>query len=94
MRLNDGLPVWHVSVSIQDLDGPIHAPTEVEQRAVRFLDGVGRRDGEWWVFSEARIGHLRVGITKAEVLFMWPDGEPPRATTDAGDSGIYRERTA
>lgn len=93
MRLNDGLPVWHVSVSAQDRDGPVLASIEVEQRAVELLEGVGRRDGEWWLFSQKRVGHLRVGITEGEALLMWPDTTPPQAITDAGESGVYRQRT-
>ncbi len=94
MNLNDGLPVWHASVSIQNpSSGPIHAPHESEMVAIRLLDGVGRDDGEWWVFSEGRVGHLRVGITKAELEVIWPDGDAPLATVDAGEHGPYRMRT-
>lgn len=93
MRLNDGLPVWHASVSVQDpISGPVHAPTETEDKAIRLLDGVGKNDGEWWLYSEGRIGHLRVGITAEEAKIIWPDGSPPLATIDAGESGPYRNR--
>lgn len=61
--------------------------------AIRLLEGVGKDDGEWWVFSEAKVGHLRVGITEAEAELIWPDQDPPVATTDAGESGPYRMRT-
>ncbi len=95
MRLNDGLPVWHASVSVQDQRTGIllPAPSQSEMIAIRLLEGVGRDDGEWWLFSEGRVGHLRVGITENELESIWPDQDPPLATVDAGESGPYRMRT-
>ena len=94
MRLNDGLPVWHASVSLQhQRNGPVYAPVVTEAHAVTQLAGVGRTDGEWWLYSPGWVGHLRVGITPDEATTIWPDGPPPLATTDAGESGPYRVRT-
>ncbi len=94
MRLNDGLPVWHVSVSLQHPhQGLQYAPKVTEDHAVAMLADVGHTDGEWWLYSEGWVGHLRVGITQLEAEIMWPEGPPPKATTDAGDSGPYRSRT-
>ena len=94
MRLNDGLPVWHASVSVQDqrTGGLLRAPTEAETIAIHLLHGVGRDDGEWWIYSEGRIGHLRVGITKNELESIWPDGDAPLALADAGEHGPFRMR--
>lgn len=57
------------------------------------LSGVGKTDGEWWLYSGSLVGHLRVGITDQEANTMWPDGAIPIATSDAGPEGIYRPRT-
>lgn len=65
----------------------------METIAVGLLDGVGKDDGEWWLFSGARVGHLRVGITSEEASVMWPDGDIPLATADAGPEGVYRTRS-
>jgi hypothetical protein len=90
MRLNAGLPVWHVSVSVwsrrnQRLD----LPRIAETAAVRLLAGVGG-DREWWLWNpDVRVGHLRVALTSEESEAM-PVG---CAVHDAGDSGPERART-
>jgi hypothetical protein len=82
-------------VSLQDRSGyRLAASSAVEAIAVQLLAGVGKTDGEWWLHSGSRVGHLRVGITDAEALAMWPDGVIPIATADAGPEGIYRPRTS
>lgn len=63
-----------------------------KQYAVELLAGVGKPDGEWWIFTGNKVGHLRVGLTMDEVEFGYPGGCPV-ATNDAGDSGAYRPRT-
>lgn len=98
MRLNNGGPVWHASVSLQNPEDGYKtwgagAQQIVEAAAVELCRGVGRRDGEWWLFSEAGVGHLRVGLTDHEIEARWGSGGPPPATADAGDSGDYRART-
>jgi hypothetical protein len=55
---------------------------------VRLLRGVGG-DCEWWIFTPARVGHLRVPVTSEEYSLM-PPGE---VRDDAGDSGPKRRRT-
>lgn len=92
MRLNDGLPVWHASISYRDRYGLMIEPTRALEDAADLLSGVGKPDGEWWLFSGKYVGHLRVGLSAAEVKVRWPDG-CPLATADAGESGEYRERT-
>lgn len=92
MRLNDGLPVWHASVSVQDDRGKLIEPTRTLAYAADLLSGVGRRNGEWWIFTGGYVGHLRVGLTAEEVKARWSDG-CPLATADAGDSGEFRART-
>ena len=93
MRLNDGLPVWHASVSIQDRFGNKVVDDRVEQKAIELINGVGRTDGEWWVYTKGKVGHLRIGLTQKEVDSIWPEGSCPRATADAGESGPFRLRT-
>jgi hypothetical protein len=88
MRLNEGLPVWHLSVSAQDpRRGPLDLPSICEPHAIRALAGVGG-DREWWIWSPARIGHLRVAVTPEEHAAM-PAGV---ALDDAGESGPERAR--
>jgi len=57
--------------------------------AVRLLAGVGG-EREWWVFTEGRVGHLRVALTPEEVDAL-PEGGPP--VHDAGETGPERART-
>ena len=40
-------------------------PDVVEREAIKALRGVGGPH-EWWIFTGARVGHLRVPITGAE----------------------------
>lgn len=90
MRLNDGLPVWHLSVSVwsRRLER-VSAPELAEKEAVRCLRGVGE-DREWWIWNEeARVGHLRVGVTELENSTI-PAG---CAIHDAGESGPVRARS-
>lgn len=90
MRLNDGLPVWHVSASLHTpQEQPLAAPSRLERAAVQLLRGVGG-DVEWWLWNRsARIAHLRVAITDVEFASM-PAG---CATVDAGPEGVKRRRS-
>lgn len=91
MRLNNGLPVWHVSVSVWS--GPrgqrLNKPLQAEGEAVRLLRGVGDPEREWWIWNPAvRVGHLRVPVTVVEAARI-PAG---CAQHDAGESGPLRTR--
>ncbi|MGH3634218.1 MAG: hypothetical protein ACREN2_13490 [Candidatus Dormibacteria bacterium] len=90
MRLNDGAPVWHASISIRTPDlRLVRSAGVAERHAVRLLAGVGN-DREWWYWNPAvAVGHLRVGLTPAEVAML---PELP-AEHDAGPSGPERRRT-
>ena len=90
MRLNDGAPVWHASVSLQEYRaGALRTPGRVERAAVSALAGVGG-DSEWWFWNaRARVGHLRVPVTAGELLLL-PFGVPEN---DAGHAGVHRPRT-
>jgi hypothetical protein len=63
-------------------------PRLTEREAVRLLSGVGG-DREWWIYTPAMVGHLRVAITGEEYERM-PYG---CAVADAGESGPERART-
>ena len=90
MRLNDGMPVWHLSVSVWSRRGElVSVPALAEKEAIRCLRGVGG-DREWWFWNEdALIGHLRVAVTPAENDAL-PCG---LAEHDAGESGPERPRS-
>jgi len=97
MRLNEGLPVWHASVSLQSKKGRgrdwVDSPAEAERYAVAALEGVGG-DREWWYYNAAGfaggpVGHLRVSVTPEEAAMI----PPGLAVHDAGESGPERERT-
>lgn len=89
MRLNDGAPVWHASISAQGAHGPAAVPELAEADAVRVLAGVGG-DREWWLWNPAtRVGHLRVPVTTDELQHL-PAG---CAVHDAGDTGPQRPRS-
>lgn len=89
MRLNDGLPVWHASITAWSPKGSlVDVPAIAETEAVRLLAGVGG-DREWWIWSPTRVGHLRVAVTPAEYQQI----PPGCALHDAGDSGPERRRT-
>lgn len=90
MRLNDGMPVWHLSVSVWDkARRMVTQPRLAEKEAVRCLRGVGG-DREWWLWNnEAQVGHLRVALTMDENKQV-PCG---MAEHDAGESGPERPRT-
>jgi hypothetical protein len=60
----------------------------VEREAIKALRDVGG-DVEWWIFSGARIGHLRVPVIDAEFDLL----PPGLAVSDAGESGPQRPRT-
>lgn len=91
MRLNQGRPVWHCSVSVWNprRETQTRHPALAEREAVRLLTGVGGPDCEWWIYTPALIGHLRVPITVTEYEQM----PPGCAVADAGDSGPQRART-
>lgn len=66
-----------------------NSPLICEKDAIRLLRGVGG-DREWWTWNlEALVGHLRVGVTEAELAIL-PPGE---AVDDAGETGPERKRT-
>jgi hypothetical protein len=90
MRLNDGLPVWHASITVWDRNNRLaSAPKLAEAEAVRILRGVGG-DREWWIWNDqAKVGHLRVAVTPAEYERI----PPGCAIHDAGESGPQRPRT-
>jgi hypothetical protein len=89
MRLNAGLPVWHVSVSAWSGEKMSSQPKVCEREAVKLLRGVGG-DREWWFWNPAAlVGHLRVAVTEAEHDQM-PCGV---AENDAGEAGPERRRT-
>ncbi|MFE9099771.1 hypothetical protein [Actinomadura geliboluensis] len=91
MRLNDGMPVWHCSVSVWDprRETRTAQPRLAEREAVRLLTGVGAPDREWWIWVPALVGHLRVPVTKDEYAQM----PPGCVVADAGESGPRRPRT-
>lgn len=81
--------MWHASVSVQrPKRGPLDDEHLVEAFAVEALRGVGGSH-EWWIFTPARIGHLRVPVTDDEIALI----PPGMALDDAGDSGPERPRT-
>lgn len=89
MRLNDGMPVWHVSLSIWTPDQQLlRSPTQVERAGIDLLAGAGN-DREWWHWNPAaRVGHLRIGLTAEEVAIL----PVMPAEHDAGESGPERRR--
>jgi hypothetical protein len=63
-------------------------PKLTEREAVRLLTGVGG-ESEWWLFSVARVGQLRVPVTGEESAQI-----PPGCVVgDAGETGPQRPRT-
>jgi len=90
MRLNDGMPVWHLSVSVWSGAKQISAPKLAEKEAIRWLRGVGG-EREWWHWNEeVNVGHLRVGLTTQEYSAL-PCGI---AEHDAGEAGPERTRSS
>lgn len=91
MRLNDGMPVWHASLSLWDPRGrKLSAPSRLERVGIALLAGVGG-DTEWWIWNPAaRVAHLRVALTVAEAAQV----PPGCAVADAGPSGPARPRAA
>ena len=92
MRLNDGMPVWHVSASLWDPRGArVRSPGVVERGAIRLLAEVAG-DREWWLWTTSTlVGHLRVALTAEEngLLPAWCAD----IVYDAGPSGPQRPRT-
>lgn len=82
------MPVWHVSTSTQNDGGMMYAPRRVEAAAFDALRGVGG-DVEWWIYTAARVGHLRVPVTVDENVLI----APGMAIDDAGETGPQRRRT-
>lgn len=89
MRLNDGRPVWHASVSAQTRGRFVAVPDLLETWAIRLLEGVGGSREWWWWNPAAVVGHLRVGVTADEYGSM----TCRVATSDAGESGPERPRS-
>lgn len=58
-----------------------------ETEALGLLAGVGG-EREWWFYSPARVGHLRVNLTVAEAAAL----APGVAVHDAGETGPERRR--
>lgn len=82
--------MWHVSISQTRQSGARrNIERTLEDRAVRLLDGVGG-DHEWWFWSPARVGHLRVPLTTAEADQLPPHCGP---IDDAGETGPQRPRS-
>jgi hypothetical protein len=90
MRLNQGLPVWHVSASLwTPQERKLSAPGRLERAAITLLASVGG-DIEWWIWNPVvRVAHLRVSVTADEYRQV----PPGCATDDAGESGPQRRRT-
>lgn len=84
------MPVWHVSVSLvaPSTGRRRNRERDVEAHAIRALAGVGGNT-EWWYWSPARIGHLRVALTSDEAAQLPPWHGP---IDDAGAEGVRRPR--
>lgn len=87
--------MWHLSASAWSRRSPqapahlVHAADLCEGEAVKLLRGCGG-DREWWHWNRDQlIGHLRVGVTPAELARM----PPGVAVDDAGETGPERPRT-
>lgn len=88
MRLNNGLPVWHASVSVQHKKRGLYWDPVVEETAMALLEGVGG-PYEWWFFNDlAGVGHLRAPIVTVEAELV----PPGIAVADAGEAGLLRPR--
>jgi hypothetical protein len=79
-----------VSVRSADNQRLRREPRLAEQQGVSLLAGVGN-DLEWWIFSAAMIGHVRVGLTGDEHEAISSCALGP-VLGDAGDSGPLRAR--
>lgn len=84
------MPVWHTSVSVWAPDGRTkrNEPRIAEREAIDLLRGVGG-PAEWWIWSPARIGHLRVPVTDEEYELV----PPGVVVADAGETGPERRRS-
>ena len=84
------MPVWHVSISVWPRDGQTrrNEPRIAEREAVTDLHGVGG-PSEWWIWSPARVGHLRVPVTDDENELI----TPRPVVADAGPAGPERRRS-
>ena len=87
------MPVWHASVTVWSLDGRTRRrePAIAEREGIQLLAGVGN-DMEWWIFSPALVGHVRVGMTDDENDVINACQLGP-VIADAGDSGPLRRRS-
>jgi hypothetical protein len=89
-RINAGRPVWHVSVTLWSRGRKVDLPAIAEHTAdAAALAGVGSTDHEWWVWSPALVGNLRVPLTDQENAAV----PPGQAYDDAGETGARRPRT-
>lgn len=77
-----------MSVWSPDGSRKLDVPRIAEKEAVKLLRGAGGQV-EWWLFSPARIGHLRVALTAEEYERV----PPGCVVADAGESGPQRPRT-
>lgn len=68
-------------------DKIIRSAGQMERAAIALLDGVGG-DVEWWIFSKAGVGHLRVPVTPEEYRLV----PPGHVIGDAGEAGPQRRR--
>lgn len=84
------MPVWHASVSVWTADGTRKRrdPKAAEREAIRLLASVGG-DTEWWIWTPAGVGHLRVALTPSEFAQV----PPGCVIADAGETGPPRPRT-
>jgi len=91
MRLNRGMPVWHVSLSVQGGSGPLPMSSKgqrtVKAYAAVLLAEVGSDAGHWWLWSPRNIGHLRIPTTTAEDIIT-----PARPSVDAGGASTTHRR--
>jgi hypothetical protein len=88
VRLNDGLPVWHVSASLQRPGRFLDLLRPLGTAAVRLLANVGG-DREWMLWKPAaHVLHYRVNVTPEEYALI----PPGCALMDAGETGPERPR--
>lgn len=75
-------------MSVWERERRVSRERDAEKHAVELLHGVGG-EREWWVYSTAFVGQLRVAITPQE----YEQVPPGCVIADAGDVGPERQRT-